>query len=216
MKLSTFQTIRSWFSPLFIRRDSSEVNPVLELYYFRGHYQLATADALYSDGVYYRPLLTAFTALKKQLPSIKKVLVLGTGLGSAVQILARNGYHPDFTLVELDEKILKWAMALMPKNVKARITPVCANAQNFLDDHSTKYDLIVVDVFEGRHVPGFVLSDDFLQQCSVHLNSGGRLVLNYMISETQTEEKAKAALEAAFDTVKTYPFHINRVFIATA
>ena len=216
MKLTLLQKIRSYFYPLFVCREASALNPVLELYYYRGRWQLATADALYSDGVYYQPLITAYKALNKELPKLKRVLVLGTGLGSAVQILARKSYHPAFTLVELDEKILRWAIELMPAGINQHLEPICANAETFLDDHPTQYDLIIVDVFEGRFVPAFVLADAFLQKCKHHLTPDGHLVLNYMVSPAQTEQKAKAALEAAFGTVSVSGFNLNRVFIARA
>lgn len=118
MQLTFFQIIGSLFYPVLIRRASSAVNPVLELYRYRGRWQLATADALYSDGGQYRPLLAAFRTLKPQLPAVKNMLVLGTGLGSAVQILHEMGHHPACTLVELDEKVLQWALELSaPKHV---------------------------------------------------------------------------------------------------
>lgn len=211
-----FQQIRSFFHPVRVRRAASAVNPVLELYYYRGRWQLATADALYSDGGEYRPLLTAFKALKHELPAVKTVLVLGTGLGSAVHILHKQDYHPSFTLVELDSVVLQWALEFLPAGSAERVKPVCADAGQFLEKDTHQYDLIIVDVFSGRHVPAFVLGTEFLQLCRQHLSSSGSLVLNYMINEPQDELKAKAALEAAFKEVKELSFHINRVYLVKA
>lgn len=214
--MSLLQQIRSYFHPVRLRRATTAVNPVLELYYYRGRYQLATADALYSDGDQYRPLLTAFKALRKELPAVKKVLVLGTGLGSAVHILHKQGYKPQFTLVELDAIVLKWALELLPPGSAGRVTPVCADGGQFLEKDKEQYDLIIVDIFSGRHVPAFVLGNEFLQLCKARLAPGAKLVLNYMINGPGDEYKAKAALEAAFSEVKELSFHINRVYLARA
>lgn len=216
MKLTIPQKLRSYFYPLTVRRESSALNPVLDLLYYQGRWQLATADALYSDGTHYRPLIAAFNALKPFLPQLKKVLVLGTGLGSAVQILNKQGYHPAFTLVELDQKVLRLAMELMQEGAAKNITPVCADAKDFLQDDDQIYDLLIVDVFNGRTVPEFVLSAAFLSNCKVRLATGGHLALNYMVNKPGDEYKAKAALEAAFGKVKELSFGINRVYIATA
>ena len=216
MKLTFSQKLRSYFYPVLIHKASSEQNPVLDVYYYRGRWQLATADALYSDGVYYRPLVAAFKAIKRSLPQVKKVLVLGTGLGSAVQILRQKKYYPDYTLVEMDEQVLCLALELMPADVHPSITPICADAQFFLQQHPHQYDLLIVDIFNGRQVPEFVLSSDFLEQCRKHLAPQGTIILNYMVNATTDEQKAKAALGAAFNISKELIFGINRVYITTA
>ena len=216
MSISLFQKIRSYLYPVLIRTDSSIFNPVLELYHYRNRWQLATSDALYSDGVKYRPLLAAFKALKLSLPNIRSVLVLGTGLASAVQILNKQGYHPAFTLVELDPKILSWALELLPGAAKGKINPICTDAALFLEQDKQQYDLIIVDIFNSRTVPGFVTEPAFIQQLYQHLASGGNLVLNYMVAQPGDEQKAKAALEAAFGKVDVLSFYLNRVFIAKA
>ena len=81
-----WQGLQSLLYPVRIRKSSSTVNPVLELFYFQGRYMLGTPDAVYSDGDRYRPLVAAFTApgLKPHLGNVRNVLVLGTGLASAV------------------------------------------------------------------------------------------------------------------------------------
>lgn len=216
MRPGFLKRLRSYFYPVRICRASSAVNPVLELYYYQGRWQLATADALYSDGTKYRPLLAAFKSLRKELAAVQNILLLGTGLASAVHILHKKGFSPRFTLVELDSVVLKWAIELLPAGSAGRITPVCADAFQFLEKDKGQYDLLVVDVFSGRHVPGFVLHPVFLGLCRERLSSAGHLILNYMVNHPNEEQKAKAALEAAFGNVKELCFDINRVYIATA
>lgn len=213
MRLPFLQRLQSLFYPVRLRKGSSTVNPVLELYYYRGRYQLATADALYSDGQHYRPLLAAFRTIGRDFTTIKNVLVLGTGLGSAVLVAHRLGYHPSFTLVDLDSTILDWARELMPKTLVRNITTVCDNAEAFIKADNNRYDLVIVDVFIGREIPAFVTGSEFLTASKARLSANGMLVLNYMALYPDAAQKVKAALQAAFGSVKEISFGLNRVYI---
>lgn len=216
MRLSWYQQLLSYLYPIKVRSSSSAVNPVLELFYYQGRWQLGAVDVLYSDGHRYRPLLMAFNALKVRLPLLEQVLVLGTGLGSAVSILHRKGIRPRFTLVELDRVVLDWALELMPEGAKETVLPVCQNAQDFIAADRGRYDLIIVDVFNGRVVPEFVVTTEFLRQCRERLKPEGCLVVNYMVNTASDEPRAVRALEGVFRDVRELPFGINRVYVATA
>ena len=93
--------------PVLIRRSAGSVNSRLLLYLYRNQFQLATSDVYYSDGTRYEPVVAVINALKPVMPGIKKVLVLGTGLGSIVDIVHAQKFFPKFTLVEIDKVILR-------------------------------------------------------------------------------------------------------------
>ena len=176
---------------------------------------LGTADAMYSDGHRYRPLVAAFTspALKPYLQSVRKVLVLGTGLASAVHVLHRYGYHPHFTLVEIDELVLEWSMEFLPADHLQHVSPVHADAFTFIAEDTGVYDLVIVDIFFGREVPERVTQQEFLQQCKARLGPKGRLVLNFMVNRPEEEAKVKTALKEVFTELTEISFGINKVYI---
>jgi spermidine synthase len=215
---SLWQRICSQLFPVSIRKSSSTINPVLELFYYRGRYLLGTSDAVYSDGIKYRPLLAAFGSkiLKPHLSGVQNVLVLGTGLASAVHILHSYGLRPAYTLVELDKLVLDWAIEHLPADTVQSVAPVCANAFDFIATNTTHYDLIIVDIFNGRKVPAQVTTHGFLQQCKEQLTTSGHLVLNYMVNSVDDEARAQVALDSVFDTVEGLSFGINQVFVAKA
>lgn len=208
--------LQSLFYPVRVRNGSSEHNAFLELLLFRGRYMLATSDAIYSDGDKYRPLLAAFASapLKERLPGLDQVLVLGTGLASAVHILESKGGRPHFTLVEIDRLVLDWAVEFLPPGAKERVQAVRSDAFDFVATDAGRYDLIIVDIFFGRVVPAEVIGSAFLDQCRARLVPGGILVLNYMLAQDNDPQKAKAALEAAFGTVRELSFGLNKVYLA--
>jgi spermidine synthase len=142
------------------------------------------------------------------------VLVLGTGLASAVHVLRRFGCRPRFTLVEIDPLVLEWAMEFLPDGSRQDVRPVCANAFGFISTDRSTYDLIIVDIFFGREVPDLVTQHRFLRHCCGRLRPGGHLMLNFMVNRYEDEARAKTALSAVFKQVKEMSFGINRVYIA--
>jgi predicted membrane-bound spermidine synthase len=212
-----YKRILSYIIPVRIREGSSEENPSLELFLFRGGYQLATPDAVYSDGKRYRPLVAAFKEIEDELPRVKRVLLLGTGLGSAVQILESKGYYPDFVLVEKDSTILHWAEELLnSKETKQVIRTVCIDAAIFMQVNQEQFDLIVVDVFNGRVVPEFVTQEIFLKNCRRSMSPGGSFILNYIISDEQEWNHVLSRFRSVFSSYDMVAFGINRIIIAKA
>jgi spermidine synthase len=186
------------------------VNPLLELLLYQGRLQLATADALYSDGNNYRPVTATLNHLKSNLPDIKTVLALGTGLGSLPQIIKRRGYKPHFTLVEYDKVVLQWAMELLgDKN----ITPVCADAKLFMNRNKEHYDLVFIDIFNSRVVPDFVTTSSFFSQCQESLNPGGHVAFNYMIDDPLEWMRVQEVFSSVFPVNTIIDLGINRVFV---
>ncbi len=190
------------------------MNPELELLISKGHWQLATSDAIYSDGDRYTPLLTAYKALKKELSEVKNVLVLGAALGSAVDIMRKMGYSPDFTLVDNDPLVLNWARELMPPYV-GKIEMKQGDAMYYLDTDNKKYDLLIVDVFKGRVVPDFITTRSFMQNCHSHIHAGGNFVLNYIIGEGDQWDNFEKILDVVFPKNTVIKNGINRVIVAT-
>lgn len=181
---------------------------------YRNQLQLETTDALYSDGKRYEPALAIARYLKRDLAAVKSVLVLGSGLGSIVRVLHDKGHTPRFTLVEYDKIILRWAIEFMDTGLQANLEPVCKDAALFMGSNVRRYDLIFIDIFNGRVVPDFVTTPHFLQLCKSALNPGGRLAFNFMINDNKKWENARAVFLDVFPDNHILELGINRVLIA--
>ncbi|MBE2290223.1 MAG: hypothetical protein IAE95_11755 [Chitinophagaceae bacterium] len=164
-----------------LRREDRGKDDYIELFLYQGRLQLATRDALYSDGTAYLPARELYRHFNADLPLVENVLVLGTGLASIVHVFAEKGYRPRFTLVETDKQILKWAMEFAPKDVE--LDPVCTDAAGYMGSCNKKFDLIFIDIFNGRFVPPFVFSEQFLNSCKGMLEPNGHIAMNYMLNE---------------------------------
>ncbi|HTN47652.1 MAG TPA: hypothetical protein VL098_14980 [Flavipsychrobacter sp.] len=214
MQLHFVRKILSLFYPVKVRTGSSDVNPLLELFYYQGRWQLATEDALYSDGSRYRPLRLAFGAIKDRLPAAERILVLGTGLGSAVNVLDSMGFQPEITLVELDGVVLDWAKEVLPLRLRPRLKFVHANADVFVKKSTDRFDLIVIDIFNSRDVPGFVMQQDFLLRCKNLLEKNGCLVLNYIVHSKEAWEASLLIFGELFPDHKIHELGVNRIIVA--
>lgn len=213
-KVPFHKKILSYLYPVRIAGRSGTLTPVLDLFLYRGDWQLATEDALYSDGADYRPLKIAFRRLKKQGSAIQRMLMLGTGLGSGVRILHKMGYRPEYTLVEADKVVLQLALELMPVSIVPYIHPHCADAVQYVAEAGDSYDLIVVDIFIGRRVPAFAVSEDFQKKIRRMITPGGSFVMNYMVHEPDEWFRLKNCLEALYPSVAVTELGINRIITA--
>jgi len=191
------------------------VNLYLELLLYQNRLQLATQDALYSDGTNYKPVSATVKHLRPSMRQVKRVLALGTGLGSIVQIIRAKGYNPHFTLVELDKIVLQWAMEFMGSRGADKLRPVCADAGTFMGSNTELFDLVFIDIFNSRSVPVFVRSAAFLLQCKAALAPGGHVAFNYMIDDPVEWIDVQDVFTAVFPDHKILDLGINRILIGS-
>lgn len=202
--------------PVRIWEGSGKGNTLLELLYYQGEWQLATDDALYSDGSKYRPLKLAFRHIRRRLYTVEKMLVLGAGLGSALHVLHKMGVHPTTTLVDHDEEILRMAAGTLSSlSEDVDVDFVTGDAEAYIHNTTQQWNLIVIDVFTGRIVPPFVTTEDFMQQCRRCLTPGGTVVINYMVLSQADWKSFKQIVDSLYAKVDVLDHGINRILIAT-
>ena len=160
------------------------------------------------------PAVTAVEQLKTFLPTAKKALILGCGLGSIIEIMKRNGCTPDFTLVEQDKVVLKWAMEFTDGMPGRKITPVCMDAKVFMQQNTAKYDFIFIDIFNDLTVPPFVYSREFLEQCRNGLSAGGHIAFNYIPANAQEKEQVQNVFTSVFPGQWVAKTDRNQVFFS--
>lgn len=197
-----------------IRRSAGSENSYLEINLYCNQLQLATHDALYSDGDRYVPAVAAIKNLKSFLPYMRNVLVLGAGLCSMVHVIRRKEFDPCFTLVEKDKVVLEWAMEMLEPNGPDKTQPVCTDAEVFMQQNMLKYDLVFIDVFKGRVVPDFVFTHDFLQRCRNSLAEGGHVAFNYLVNNEREWEHVRGIFTEVFPEHEVVKRGMNRVLIS--
>lgn len=214
MKVNFFQHLLSFLIPVKVASAPGKTTPRLELYRYRARWQLSAATAVYSDGAAYRPLTEAFGYLKNKLTQKQQLLVLGAGLGSAVSVLNKMNFNIPCTLVDIDPQVISWGEAIIKAETTMPCKWICEDVQSFVQQHSTKYDLIVLDVFQDRVVPQFVTQKNFLAECSQLLqDENSHLVLNYIINNQQNWKEALQNIQSVFSIEHSISIGINRIML---
>lgn len=214
-KISPLKRLLSYLVPVTVANSAGSENKFLEFILYRNQWQLATEDALYSDGDRYQPYRIAFKNIPRaRLDQVSSCLILGTGLGSIVQILyGKYKSEADFTLVEYDEKILQWALESLTARGITRMTPFCGNAADFVKSHDKKYDMICIDIFSGREVPSIFTEKAFLHQSKQLLNPGGIWIMNYIINDMKETMDYLRHVKELFPYVEVIEKEQNRILI---
>jgi spermidine synthase len=208
-----YKRLFSYIYPVSVRRGRGQYNQYLEVLLYCNRFQLITSDALYSDGDKYRPARETVNSLKSFLPEIRNVLVLGTGLASMVRVLRSKGCNPKFTLVELDKSVLSLALEFLEEEQPGMLTPICGDAMVFMQHNTSRYDLIFIDVFNGRVVPEFVCTEAFMEQCRAGLAQGGHVAFNYIINDEDGWAMVKELFTRIFPDNIILSIGINRIMI---
>ena len=88
------------------------------------------------------------------------------------------------------------------------------DANAFIEQNNVKYELIFIDIFSGRVVPGFVTTAVFLQQCRDSLAPGGHLAFNYIINDDRHWESVQNICSLIFPGYTAISMGINRIIIS--
>jgi hypothetical protein len=105
-------------------------------------------------------------------------LVLGLG-GGIVPLFLGDKSQLNYTIdaVELDKGIAAFAREYFFLNDAVNV--IEDDARRFLNANKQKYDLIVMDIFNGEIAPSHVLSLEALDQVKKSLSGGGFVVINF-------------------------------------
>lgn len=193
MKKNKWHIIQSYFRDVHLESTSSPYNRELHVLLSNGRYQLCTGNAVYSYEDKYVNFKTCFDWIDWSKQNIDTVLILGLGLASVPQMLEQN-FGQDFTYhaVEIDEKIVDMANRYVLDDLKSPMQVFCTNALNFVKWSQTKYDMIVMDVFDNDKVPVLFESEEFLEDCKALLSDNGFLLFNRLnVSEWDPEDTAQ-------------------------
>jgi spermidine synthase len=115
--------------------------------------------------------------LTRYQPVAKQALVIGLGGGNIIHALQEKGVAID--VVEIDKKILHVAttyFGIDPSQVKITLD----DGRRFVRNCRKKYDIVVVNTFNGESSPTHMLSRDFFQEIKKILNPDGVMALNFV------------------------------------
>ncbi|MFN3939230.1 MAG: spermidine synthase [Chitinophagales bacterium] len=187
-KAGRIKNYLSYLYPLLQEKIHSPLNGTLEIFLFKGRYQLVTEKAMYSFEDLYSSYGKALSSL--HLKNIHNILVLGLGLGSIPQILQKKVNHPmHITCVEFDPVIVQLAQKYYPDIQQWETLNIeLTDALQYVMQCTKYFDLITVDLFIDTNVPISFSGLPFLEKLKSLVSQNG-IILYSRMKENYTSEK---------------------------
>ncbi|MBI4062501.1 methyltransferase domain-containing protein [Candidatus Gottesmanbacteria bacterium] len=195
----------SYIIPQTIARFSTKYNHDIRVIEESGKFKLLVNGSRQS-GKYIEWLWKrAFHAFR--LPPCQSILVLGVGGGTVIHLLHKRYPDANITAVDIDPKMIEIGKKYFGLSRVSNVELIIANAKNYKITH--EYDLIIVDLFLGRHIPDFVSSQSFLKQLRSKV-----VIINYLreLEYKEKSQKLEDLLETIFPVVKNYQIAHNSFY----
>ncbi|WP_299095917.1 spermidine synthase [Winogradskyella sp.] len=159
----------------------------LEITWYNGKKHLNSANANYSYGSLQRIL--KFGLKKIDLSKVNSVLILGLGGGSVIETLRQDfNYSKLIEAVELDPVIIDIAKTEFGIEQNETLKIHCADAYEFVKDHSKTFDLIIVDLYIDLDVPNKFLDFNFWDHILALKNSSGFIIFNAAVKVSKADK----------------------------
>lgn len=202
MRPSMWVKTASYFADIQIEKVESAYSGTLEVICRKGRYALCTNNAVYSYDDLYVNFNDSFERLDLEAYSIKKILVLGLGLGSIPWLLEKK-FHKiyNYTFVEIDQKIVNLAEHYTLSELSSSYEVICQDALEYTKNSKQTFDMVIVDVFIDNIVPSAFESLGFVQQLKSLLNPNGLVLYNRLADTPELLERTSQFYEQTFKQV---------------
>ncbi|TSC89009.1 MAG: hypothetical protein G01um10145_718 [Microgenomates group bacterium Gr01-1014_5] len=160
-------------------------------------------------------------ALKKisnlQSP-VSNVLILGLGGGSAAELVQKYWPEAKITGVDIDPLMVEMGkkhLQLASVNINVVIADAWEWVETAKGKKGVKYDLVLVDLFNGSKIPEKFYREKFIRSIQKILAPGGVATFNHLYSfiEKETAHKLQKKLRNIFITVNTVLPEANIIFL---
>ena len=195
MKIPWYKYILSYFYLVTIKKIPSEYNPGLCIQMEAGRLLLNTTNANYSYGNLHKVFEEIFELIEIDNNPPEKLLLLGLGTGSVIDILQRQyGLHPQITAVEIDLAIID-SLKFWNKTDLEKTEIIQGDAFEIIKNLKPGYNLIIVDLFIDLDVHPQINSKEFIEQIKFLLAHEGKILINYVVNTNlQKQEFAEFQL----------------------
>lgn len=182
--------ILSYFYPIVLHKENSTTSDVLEVTLYNGKLLLDSKRTNYSYGALQKVLRKGLLLIgKEKIQQMNNILLLGVAGGSVAKTLVNEfNYTKKITGVEIDANIIQIANAYFGLNKIENFNCIIDDAQQFIQDSTEKFDLIIIDIFNDDKMPAFLFEKSFVEDCQSVLDKKGYILFNTML---QADEKEK-------------------------
>ncbi|WCO01858.1 fused MFS/spermidine synthase [Psychroserpens ponticola] len=197
--------MRKYISYLYpiTRKVKSKYNDTLEITWHNGKKHLNTKNANYSYGSL--QVILKFGLDKIDLKHINSILLLGLGGGSVIETLRQDfNYKKQITAIDIDPVIIDIAKTEYLLESNSNTTIICEDALQFIKENTTKYELIIIDLFIDIKVPKQFLELSFWEDVIKSKSTNGVILFNASL-----EEKKSHQLQSVINFLKTKVYKVD-------
>lgn len=178
------KNIVSYLYPLMVEQCVGKVTSKLEVNLVNGKYVLDTAKVNYSYGSLYKIFDQTFQKFNLKGREVKNVLILGFGAGSVTSLLKEKyKIECEITGVEKDQVVIDLAHKYFNIKRFKNLKVICDDAFTFVQTHSKKFDVIIVDIYIDDQVPKCFHEKKFIMQLGRLLQYQGILFFNKVVND---------------------------------
>lgn len=177
-----FKKILSYLYPITLYKEKSDISETLEITLYNGKILLNTKNTNYSYGSLQSILKKGLLEIgATEISKMHHILILGVAGGSVVKTLIKDfKFSNKITGVEIDPLVIKLANKYFGLEKISNFNCVISDAEKFVATTSEKYDLVIIDIFNDKNMPGFLFEESFINNTKQILDMNGTILFNIM------------------------------------
>jgi len=200
-----------------LEERKSEYNGKLSVSKTLGFGTYIQSDGLtQSGGIVETIWRSTLRSVKHRSSIINHCLVLGLGGGTVAKLIKKNWPEAKITGVDIDPEMVelgKKYLGLDGTNIEIKI----GDALKELERVKSKFDLIIVDLYNGDRFPEKFETENYMRLVELHLAKGGLAVFNRLYYGDKRPEAVKFGngLKKVFDKVDWFYPEANLMLICS-
>lgn len=173
----------SYIIPLHVFKQKSTISETLEVTWTDGKLVLDSKNTNYSYGSLQRILRKGLKIIDfKRINTMNNILVLGVAGGSVIRTLVDEiNFKGKITGIEIDKRVIEIANEYFHLNEIQNLEIIIEDAFEFVQKTKSKYDLIIIDIFQDTKMPDFLFETLFINRICFLLNPKGFILFNTML-----------------------------------
>jgi spermidine synthase len=181
--------IFSYFFPQIIVEIYSSYNGKIRVIESFGKRMIEIGGLQQSGPLIEKNFQNVFTKLidHRFIQNIKSVLILGLGGGTALKILKQKNLKLQITAVEIDRTVVDVGRKYLGLDL-SDTNIIYGDVFKVIDSINKKYDLIIVDLFQGYYVPKELFDEVFLEELKSRLSKKGLVIFNRLYFQSYKNE----------------------------
>lgn len=113
-----------------------------------------------------------------------KVLLIGLGGGTVVhQLVKLFGNKVSIDAVEINKSMVELSQYFLPKKA-GNVRILIEDGSKYIKRKQNVYDILVLDAYEGDHIPDVFFTEEFIADAASCLKKDGIMAINYALSLT--------------------------------